>query len=138
VQFTHWQGDTEVGDVTADSVREYLAHERQRGLSPHTVKRSYAAISAFYTWLTDPDIGLAGRNPTDSVRAPRLPKTKPKALTRQEIEALLGAADQMALKRRARAIILFLLDTGCRASGLCGVALADIGFSTGKVLVTGS
>lgn len=135
-QLLDWLGEpTDVTDLTPDHVRRYLAYHRQRGLSPHTIKRHYAVISALYTWLCDDDIGLADADPTDIVDPPRLPQTKPKALARGTIEALLDATDQMMLHRRARAIVLFLLDTGCRASELCGVTMDDANLKTGRVLL---
>jgi integrase/recombinase XerD len=136
-QFLDWRGDVEVNEITSDDVRDHLAHHKDRGLSPFTVTRHHASLSAFYTWLTDPEIDLADHNPTDHVPPPKLPKRKPKALTRDEIEALLGAADQMTLKRRTRSLVLFMLDTGARASEVCGVTMDDMSFDTGTVLVTG-
>jgi len=129
--------DIEVADVTADQIRDWLLHQRERGLSPFTVKRCHASVSALYTWLTDPDIGLADRDVTDAVDPPRTPTRKPKALSQDDIESLLDAAQHMILRRRARAIVLFLVDSGARASELCGVTMDDIDLKTGKCLVTG-
>lgn len=134
-QFADWLGDVEVQNIRPEDVRGFLAHETQRGLSAFSVKRQYAVVSALYTWLTDPEIHLAETNPTDIVDPPRLPRTKPKALSRDTIEALLHATDRMTLPRRARALVLFLTDTGARASEVCGVAMQDADLKTGKVLL---
>lgn len=136
-QLLDFTNDVHVEDITAQDIRQFLAHESARGLSPFTVKRQYATISAFYSWLSQPQIGLSTRNPTDGISAPRTPQPKPKALTRAEIGRLMEATDQSRNARRDKAIVLFLLDTGARASELCAVELDHISFDTGKVLVTG-
>jgi len=136
-QFLEWHGDRELQSIRAQDIREYLEYQEDRGLSPYTVRRHQAALSALFNWLTDSHVELAEDNPVEAVRPPKLPKLKPKALRHEDIEALLGAAEKAIAKRRAKAIILFLLDTGCRASELCGVTMDDVDFRTGKVLVTG-
>lgn len=136
-QFLRYLADVDVADITPKDVRDYLAHHRERGLSPHTIKRHLAIISAFYAWLGSPDIALVEGNPTDSVPNPKLSKVKPKALTRAEVEKLIEATRQSRNQRRDKAIVLFLLDSGARASELCTVETNDISFDTGKTLVTG-
>ena len=136
-QFTDWIGNVEADCVTSDDVQRYLAHHRQRGLSPHTVKRHHAILAALYAWLSSPDVDLADGNPVRSVPPPKPPKLKPKALSRRQIDALLEAADRANAKRRAKALLLFLLDTGARASEVCGVRLPDVDFRSGKVKVRG-
>lgn len=136
-QFADHVGDIDTNRVTPDHVRDFLLHQRSRGLSPFTVRRCHTSISAFYTWATSDDVALANRDPTDRVPPPKLPKRKPKALTQETIEALLDVAPQMRLTRRCRALVLFLLDSGCRVSEACGVTMDDINLTTGKTLVTG-
>jgi site-specific recombinase XerD len=136
-QFSRYLDDADVADVASETVRDYPAHHRERGLSPHTVKRHLAIVSAFYAWLGSPDIALVESNPTDSVPNPKLSKVKPRALTRAEVENLIEATHGSRNQRRDKAIVLFLLDTGARASELCTVATDDVSFDTGKTLVTG-
>jgi len=129
--------DPHVDDISPGDIRAYMQYHLERGLSKFTVKRHYATISAMYTWLCSEEIELADSDPTDSVRPPKLPKRKPKALERHEIEALVKAAKDSANPRRDKALVLFLLDSGARASELCGVTTADVGLESGKVKVTG-
>lgn len=137
IQFQRWRGDVEAHEVAPDDVRDFLAHEKERGLSPHTLRRHHAAISALYNWLSSPDIELADGNPARTVPAPKLPKLKPKALSREEIEAVVSACAGSRYPRRARALVLFLLDTGARASELTGLTVGDVNFASGKVRVSG-
>jgi site-specific recombinase XerD len=136
-QFLDHAGDVDVNDITASHVRKFLMHQRDRGLSPFSVRRCHTSISAFYTWLCDPEVELADHNPTDAVPPPKLPKRKPKCLSQDTIETLLECASKMRLKRRCRALVLFLVDTGCRVSEACGVTMKDIDLKTGRILVEG-
>ncbi|NLE99475.1 MAG: tyrosine-type recombinase/integrase [Anaerolineales bacterium] len=71
------------------------------------------------------------------IRSPKLPKLKPRALSEGDAKALLAATEHSRCKRRDRAILRFLLDTGAQASELCSVRLADLDLQTGRVLVMG-
>jgi site-specific recombinase XerD len=136
-QFCRWLGSRPVDEVTSEDFRGYLEYHTKRGLSPYTIRRHHAVLSALYSWLTSPDIALARSNPVVSVSPPRLPKRKAKALAKDDITAILKAADFATCKRRARALILFLLDTGARASEVANVKLSDVNWNSGKVKVTG-
>jgi len=73
-QFLEWIGECHVDGITPDHIRRYLEHHSKRGLSPYTIRRHHAVLSALYAWLTSPDIALAQNNPVKSVSPPRLPK----------------------------------------------------------------
>jgi integrase/recombinase XerD len=136
-QFLAYAGNMDVADISGDIVRDYLNFHKDRGLSPHTIHRHRAILSALFAWLASDEVGLVEINPVSRVPAPKLPRLKPKALSRESIEALVSACDKANCKRRAKALILFLLDTGARASEVCGVTPADVNLKTGKVKVRG-
>ena len=73
------------------------------------MRRHHAVISALYGWLTSPEIALAEVNPARAVPPPKLPQQKVKALTRDQVTALVEAADKTREPRRNRALVLFLL-----------------------------
>jgi integrase/recombinase XerD len=133
----HVGGGVDVREISPAHVREFLLHQKNRGLSPFSVRRCHTSISALWTFLTDPEISLADHDPTAAVPPPRLPKREPKAISREDIRALLDAASEMRLTRRCRALVLFLTDTGCRVSEACGVTMDDIDLDSGRVLVEG-
>jgi site-specific recombinase XerD len=48
-QFQLWlKGDPDVATIDPDTVRRYLEHQEQRGLSPHTRRRIHATLSRLY------------------------------------------------------------------------------------------
>ena len=137
-QFTDWLGDDpNVADIDADTVRRYLAYQRERGLSPHTLRRHHATISTLYAWLASDDIALVTENPARAVPPPKLSSHKIHYLSLAEVSRLLAATHRAFCKRQMRAMVLFLLDIGARASEVAGVRMTDTNLKTGRVRVVG-
>jgi site-specific recombinase XerD len=136
-QFREFTGDIDTDAVTPQQVVRFLQHEETRGLSKFTIKRQYAAISAFYTWATSPDIDLASQNPTNSVPSPKTPQRKMPVYSKADIMALLQAAKKSRNPRRDASLVTSFLDLCCRVSELANVKISDINWKTGRVLVTG-
>jgi len=151
-------GDVDIGDVTTQDVRDYLAwlrteYKPQRWkksddpLSPKTLRNVWVTLSAFFRWAS---IELDVPNPMKAVPAPRFEQAPVEPFTQQDIEALLKACEfckeaktterrrftmRRATAKRDRAIILTLLDTGLRASELCALNFGDLEQKTGKIYV---
>jgi len=141
-QFTDWAGEhlcdpVSVDSITSADVLHYLDHHRGRGLSPYTVKRHHALLSAFWSWLTCDEVDLCAVHILKAVPAPRLPRHVVEVLTRDDLEAILAATRRGNDPRRDRALVLFLLDSCARASEVAGVQLPDLDMTRGRVLVTG-
>lgn len=137
-QFTRWVGDgCEIASVTSEDVVAYLNHHRVRGLSPYTIKRHYALLSAFWSWLTSSEIALCEEHVVKPVPTPKTPKRVVETLSRDDIEALLDAASKGTLPRRDRALVLFLLDSCARVSEVAGVEIPDMDLNRGRVSVVG-
>jgi integrase/recombinase XerD len=100
-------------DVTGADVAAFVAGLERRGLAARSRARALVAVRRYARWLLA--TGAASLDPVESVLPPRLPRTLPKRLLPEEIEALLGAADPAtALGLRDRA----MLEVGYGA-GLC-------------------
>jgi integrase/recombinase XerD len=151
-------GDVDIGDVTTQDVRGYLAWLRTEykprrwkqtddPLSPKTLRNIWVTLSAFFRWAS---IELDLPNPMKAIPAPRFEEAPVEPFTQQDIEALLKACEfckeaktterrrftmRRATAKRDRAIILTLLDTGLRASELCALKIGDMDQKTGKVQV---
>ena len=79
----------------------------------------------FFSWLKR--MKVRPDNPFQEVPLIRLPETIVRPFERKDVEALLAALDQDSpLGIRDTAIILFLLDTGVRASELTNLDLCDV------------
>ena len=133
--------DPDVASITSDNLRQvfhYLRHDYipprwngdQKPLTGRTLHKYWIACRSFFTWakaeLDLPD-ALA---PSP---APKTNSTRPDALTQDEVKAILQPAGQ----GRNQCVLLFLLDTGIRASELCALKISDVDLKTGKVSVQG-
>lgn len=64
------------------------------------------------------------------IKYPKKPQAKPKAANLDDIQLMFNVAGEGDIGKRNRAILAFMLDSGVRAAGLCGLRLADVDFVT--------
>lgn len=128
---------TTLGPVPADdAVREHLAGLRDAGLADASIARKFASIRAYHRFVVLED--LSENDPTSGIDAPNRPTSLPKALTVQDIGAVIDAIPtDTPLNRRDRAIVEFLYGTGCRVSELTHLDLHDVDLETATAIVTG-
>ena len=125
-----------VEDADLAAVEEHLAGLRAGGAGPATVARALSAVRGLHRFCLDE--GLSSSDPTADLAAPPLPRRLPKALSEEEVTALVEAASgDDPVARRDRAVLEFLYGTGVRVSELAGLSLGDLGSETGLVRVVG-
>ena len=113
--------------ILAHHIRAYLVLLQQRGLKEHSVHAAARSLRAFCNFMKAED--LLTSNPMRKVRMPRLPKEIPPAFSQEDVTKLLAACTNV----RDRAIVLFLLDTGCRAAEFIALDVEDIDLADGTV-----
>lgn len=70
------------------------------------------------------------------IKPPRLDKQILPALTDQDVQRLMAAtAGKTATEKRDRALVCFLLDTGCRRTEVSAMRVGDLDLKTGVVRV---
>ena len=119
----------ELHTITVTHLRQWHQNLDSRDLSPHTVRAHLRACRIFFTWCHEEQ--LIEANPARRLSLPPEPQLPPKAITIQDINALLTHAQT----HRDRAIILFLADTACRVAGLCGLQLHNLDIEHREALV---
>ncbi|MGC4942127.1 tyrosine-type recombinase/integrase [Kribbella sp. DT2] len=117
-------------------VQAWIAGMMESGLEPTTADVRLTAVKRFSWWLHDEDEidtdVLAG------IKAPKIGEKIVRPLSMDEIQALLGACKgKDFLARRDEAIIRLMLDTGLRASELCGLKLTDVKVVAGTAVALG-
>ena len=102
----------------APLLQAYMASLQRSGLAARTAARRLSALRQFHRFLLRE--GLRSDDPTTLLDAPRLPRTLPKYLSEQEVDALLEAAKLLPGRRAvvARAALEILYATGLRISEL--------------------
>ncbi len=125
-----------LGDVSPAVLEDYLAFLAAQGLAPSSRSRALVAIRGLHAFCAD-ERGYS-TDPGAEVRGPRVPASLPKALSEEEVLALLDAVhgdDPVAL--RDRAVLELLYASGLRISELAGLSLADLDLDGGLVRAFG-
>lgn len=117
--FVAFLEDTDLNAITPGHLRSYRAHLIDRDMSIYSVHGRQRAVRRLFSWLVEE--GKVTRNVALDVPLVRLPPQPPKAVADEDLVRLLERLPAESV--RDRAIILFLIDTGCRVGGLCSVTL---------------
>jgi integrase/recombinase XerD len=135
----HKGAAAEVSDVNNDLVEAYVASLQQRagGYAPSTVARKIAAVKSYFSFLAAQ--GLIPENPASRLSSPRIKKSMPKTLSREEMERLLGAPRQSAGPKAMRdsALLEVLSATGMRVTEVVNLRLSDVDWEAGEVICRG-
>ncbi len=128
-------GELPLHQVGTPLIRRAAAQAHGRGLSGKSVARMLSAWRGLFRWLGRRDVaagvvaGIAGAgpvtaNPAAGVRAPRSPKSLPKALSPDLAARLLDLEPEDDLELRDRAMFELLYSSGLRLAELVGLDLA--------------
>jgi integrase/recombinase XerD len=121
----------------ASLLHAYMAGLQRSGLAARTASRRLSALRQFHRFLLRE--GVRGDDPTTLLDAPRLPRTLPKYLSEQEVEALLDAAKRLPGHRGAvtRAALEILYATGLRVSELLALPRRALAGDAAVLLIRG-
>jgi len=124
-------------DLGTIQLTRYLAARHGAGLSPRSLARALAAIRAFVRWGLKQ--GTFEKDPTVSVRPPKVRRTLPATLDVDEAARLMipDADDDSPETCRDRALMELLYSSGLRLAEVASLDLTDIDLSEGLVRVIG-
>jgi len=130
----------ELAALTAPQLRRGLMQLHAGQLSPRSIARTLSAWRSYYAWLARR--GTIALNPADGLRAPKRPRSLPKALGIDQAAALLDdstplPADEPLLVRDAAMFELFY-SSGLRLAELVSLDWpGGLDLAAGEVTVTG-
>ncbi len=127
--YAEGSGATSPETLTANHIRTYLVSLQRRGLNDNSQHAAARAIRALCYFMVNED--LLAASPMRKVKMPALDKRILPAFTTEDVRMLLDAC----LTARDTAIVLCLLDSGCRASEFLALNAGDIDLKTGAVTV---
>jgi len=124
----HVGEQTRLLDIRAADVAEFLEARDLSLTSKHVYRRH---LSVFFNWCIDQE--WLEQNPADSVTLKRKPDKKPKAFTKEEVDALIEEAGE-----ELGVIILVASRTGIRLGKLVNLSWEDVRLDEEKVHVRGA
>jgi integrase/recombinase XerD len=118
-------------------LQSYMAGLQRAGLSARTAARRLSSLRQFHRFLLRE--GVRADDPTSLLDAPRLPRSLPKYLGEQEVDALLAAAASLPGRRGAlaKAAVEILYATGLRVSELLTLPRSALAGDASVLLIRG-
>ena len=128
--------------LTSDDIRFYLARRQiERKCAPATMDNERRVLNSFFRWLSDE--GYIEKNICSSIKKVKTPKRKKKAFSETDCAKIRDACfvlDGVCLeekRKRAIALVEFLLSTGCRVGEIAGLKREDIDLEQRTAIVFG-
>jgi integrase/recombinase XerD len=118
------------------SIQAYLGHLFRKKARAASAARQLSSLKRFYRHCLRQ--GRIGADPTLNIDSPKLPRSLPKSLTEEDVEALLAAPvvdDPLGLRDKAMLEVLYA--SGLRVSELVALKLAQVSQDMGVVRVVG-
>lgn len=129
------RGAATVAAITPTIIRAWLLELEAAGHNPGGVHGHFRALRTFLRWYADEAAPDNWRSPLDKVKAPRVPEKILDPVPLADVGALLAACGADTLGLRDRALLLTLLDTGCRAGELTAFDLSDLDQVSGALAI---
>ena len=112
--------NTPIRHITVFDLRGFLMKEKARGVSDRTIEGYRDVFSSFFGWVTRE--GLLPQNPCGNLTTVKCRREVRLPFTDVDIEKL----KECCQRTRDKALICFLLSTGCRISEVCGLNKSDV------------
>lgn len=134
--FCETQVISQIDQITPTTIRLYLSMLQEKGHNPGGVNMAYRTVKTFLRWYEAEEEPAGWKNPIRRIKAPKIPQEPIQPVEIDTIKAMIATCDLSTLNgARDRAIMLALLDTGCRANELASMNLEDVNMTTGAILV---
>lgn len=127
--------DKRITDITTNDIRYHLAIYQQSGVKNSTVDNRRRNLSSLFSWLAREE--FIEKNPMLRIGKIKSTMVVRKAFSDSEIEMLKNASIKTRNPKRDRALIEFLLSTGCRVSEVVNLNISDVDFMRGECVVHG-
>lgn len=121
-----------VKKITTGDIRYYLAkYFSERNVGKTTLDNQRRALSAFFSWLTAEN--YIDKNPMLRIKKIKTDEKIKKPFSDTELEQIRSVTKNT----KEKALIEFMLSTGCRVSEIVNLHIQDINFSNNECIVYG-
>ena len=116
------------GKLSSRSALRFLAKLRRQGYSNKSLNLVVQALRSYFRFEGYDE-------EAEKLKPPKVPRSLPKALTREEVRKLLSVIPPT--RKRDRLIFLLLYGAGLRVSELCNLKKSDVDFERSLIVVRG-
>jgi len=134
-EFCEKQSVTQVSQITPNLLREFLLYLETKGHNAGGCHAAFRTVKTFLRWYENEAEPENWINPIRKVKAPKMNIEPLEPVDIEAVKAMIEVCPHNLTGQRDKAMMLFLLDTGVRASELVSINLEDINPITGEVLV---
>jgi site-specific recombinase XerD len=125
-----------MADLCREDLRAYQRHLATTLRAPASRARALVAIRSWLRWLAREEL-IAG-DLSNGVTLPKLEQRLPRPMPADELTRLLASLrSETPIDRRDRALVHFLISTGCRISEALALDRTDLPRQGSRVIVTG-
>lgn len=126
----------EMADLRHDDLRAYQRHLALTLKSPASRARALVAVRSWLRWLAREK--LVATDLSNAVTLPKLEQRLPKPMPADELARLLVSMPaETLIAKRDRALVHFLISTGCRISEALQLDRTDVPRQGNRLIVTG-
>jgi site-specific recombinase XerD len=125
-----------MADLRRDDLRAYQRHLASASKSPASRARALVAIRSWLRWLAREE--LVDKDLSNGITLPKVAERLPKPLPRDELRRLLDSLpSETPIEKRDRALVHFLISTGCRIAEALQLDRTDVPRQGRRLVVTG-
>jgi len=131
-------GEFHVKEVGTDTVRGWLLHLMEQGLTPRSIHRKATSVKSFYNYLMRQE--EVDVNPVQNLTLPKVRKKLPAFVDENSLNHLLDDADSFGddfSGKRDKLIVALFYGTGIRLSELINLKESDIDIKANLIRVLG-
>ena len=126
----------EMADLQHEDLRAYQRHLALTLKSPASRARALVAVRSWLRWLAHEK--LVAVDLSNTVTLPKLEQRLPKPMSADELSRLLvSMPGETLMAKRDRALVYFLISTGCRISEALQLDRTDVPRQGNRLVVTG-
>ncbi len=126
------QVDKHVTKITTDDIRAYIGYLGERGLKDSSIQTHINTLRSFFSWLDMEDV--IRKNPMRKIKSLKIDRAKARRpLTAEQLERLRDGCRSY----KEKALVEFLVSTGCRLSEAVGVRVDAVDWQGRSVVVLG-
>jgi len=131
--------ELKIESLTIAHIRQYLYEQKESRLwSSRTLRNHRQYLNTFFTWCEKE--GHIKENPVAKIERPKLPKTLPRFITKEQSYSILYHAEYYPWRYRFErvrnvAIMAMFLMTGLRLNELINVQVQDVDLNAQEILV---